>query len=480
MTRRPLPLKLVLALAMAVAVSARAQESGDARLSRIHTEDAVIGAFEAGEYDRAADLLEHWVRTAGPDPTMLYNLACARSRLGQIALANDALLRAVKAGFRNFAHMETDPDLEALRANPVYGEIVRATNRLRRSAPDPVARWRRDFGDRDYRYERDEARNLVFATALDAVSNREMRSMLERQADHLAETLFGAFPTYEVLVAVPSPRDADRLFGGEANIGGRYEHDARRLISRDIGGSLRHEFVHLMHYGHMERLGLRTPHPLWLQEGLAALYEDYELGPDGSITFLQNERHNVVANRARRNRLTSWSTLFAMSADRFMDGATRNYPQARSIFEFLAERGKLPEWYHAYVDNFDRDTTGALAFEIVFRQTLEEVEEDWRDWVLRRPGVDNRIAPGDASIGVTSGSNTSNDGVLIEEVLPGSAASRARLRPGDVIVAIDGRETRSLLELQKLIGSRRVGDRVMVRVRRGVRYLTVELVLRPR
>jgi serine protease Do len=94
--------------------------------------------------------------------------------------------------------------------------------------------------------------------------------------------------------------------------------------------------------------------------------------------------------------------------------------------------------------------------------------------------VDNRIAPGDASIGVTSGSNTSNDGILIDEVLPGSAASRARLRPGDVIVAIDGRETRSLLELQKLIGSRRVGDRVTVRVRRGVRYLTVELVLRPR
>jgi len=48
---------------------------------------------------------------------------------------------------------------------------------------------------------------------------------------------------------------------------------------------------------------------------------------------------------------------------------------------------------------------------------------------------------------------------------------------GDVIVSIDGRATRSMDELQALIASKRVGDRVRVRARRGTQYLTVIVTL---
>ena len=55
-----------------------------------------------------------------------------------------------------------------------------------------------------------------------------------------------------------------------------------------------------MHYGHMARLGQR--HPLWVQEGLATLYEDYDLDTAGTVRFLPNRRHNIARRRARSGR----------------------------------------------------------------------------------------------------------------------------------------------------------------------------------
>ena len=129
-------------------------------------------------------------------------------------------------------------------------------------------------------------------------------------------------------------------------------------MSRDIGGSLRHEFFHLMHYGHMERIG--QAHPLWIQEGLAALYEDYDLGESGSITFLPNDRQHIVMNRAKAGLLTKWNDLMTLSADEFMEDAQELYPQVRSIFEFVAAQGKLEQWYATYVKTFNDDLACAI------------------------------------------------------------------------------------------------------------------------
>ena len=96
-----------------------------------------------------------------------------------------------------------------------------------------------------------------------------------------------------------------------------------------------------------------------------------------------------------------------------------------------------------------------------------------------RPKIDTTIGPGDASLGIQSRPNGSNDGVLIQSMLPGSAARQSQLRVGDVIVSIDGEPTRALAELQAIIGSKRVGDRVRVRARRDGAYLTVVVTLRP-
>ena len=109
-----------------------------------------------------------------------------------------------------------------------------------------------------------------------------------------------------------------------------------------------------------------------------------------------------------------------------------------SIFEFVADQGKLTQWYEYFVANFREDATGGKAFELCFDMPLDEIERAWRRWLTTRPKIDTTIDPGDASLGIQSRPNGSNDGVVIDSMLPGSAARRSQLRVGDVIVSIDG------------------------------------------
>ncbi|MDY7108863.1 MAG: PDZ domain-containing protein [Planctomycetota bacterium] len=474
MNRRWIGLLCLLLAALSTAPATAAQPP-----RQLQSERAVFRAFDAGDYQRAANLLEEHLKRWPDDPDMIYNLACAYCRLGEAEKAGEALLRAVRAGFRDFEHMRTDPDLAAIRGEELFQAILEAARRVDVSPEGALKRWKEKFGEDGYRYETDEQRRLAFATALDDRSHREMRDMLQRQADHLRKTLFGEPPAYFVLVAVPTPSDANIVFGGDAAIGGRYEHANRRLIARDIGRSLRHEFVHAMHYGHMERLGLTQAHPIWIQEGLATLYETYEEGKNGSITFLPNDRDNVARRLANTGRLTKWADLFSMSPQQFMRRPGQLYPQVRAIFEYLAEEGKLGDWYHAYVEHFTDDISGARALGIVFDRPAHEVEQTWRNWLRKRPEIDTDIDYGDAALGIEGDINGSNDGVRIARILANSAASRSRLRPDDVIVSIDGRPTRNFAELRAIVAARRVGERIELRVRRNGRYFKVLLVLQP-
>ncbi|MCL4210582.1 MAG: PDZ domain-containing protein [Phycisphaeraceae bacterium] len=440
-------------------------------------EEQVQKAFDARDYRKAADLLERQLKSSPNDPVVLYNAACAWSRLGDLDRASDRLFKAVQAGFMDFAHMERDPDLDAMREHPVYRQILDIRDEaFTRFAERQLEGARRQFGENGYRYETDREHRLNFATALDEVAHAEMRDMLRVQADHLAAVLFEAPPDYYTLIAVPTPEDSARLIR-DAKIGGIYEHPRRRLVARDIGIMLRHEFTHLMHYGHMERL--RQSHPIWIQEGIACLYESYEIINGKTLRVLPNQRHNIVKFLLQRDQLPAWSDLFAMSGDAFMDQAEHTYPVARSIFHFLLARRKLTEWYRAYTESFDDDPTGARAFETVFNEPLADVERRWKQWVRVQPMVDDVVRRGDASLGVEFDQEGSNDGVLIVRVLPGSGAEEAGLRSGDVIVSVNGQPTRSFLELLPVIGGRKVGDVVTVRVRRGAEYHAAQVTLRP-
>lgn len=437
----------------------------------IELEQAITRHFEQGHYERAAELIEAYLAERPDSDTMHYNLACAYSRLERLDEAAAALLRAVEEGFRDFDTMQRDPDLQAIRGHEIFQAIVEAQRRVAdEGAEVQLERWRQTFGELHYRYETDDEHRLNFATALDETSHREMRDMLAKQADQMVDSLFGAPPDFYVLIAVPTIEDSKRVLG-EGRTAGIYQHSQRRIVSRDIGTSLRHEFFHAYHYGHMQRLGQH--HPIAIQEGMAALYENYELRPDGSIVFLANERHNIVSNQRRANLLRKWDDLFTLDSDDFMDRAGAYYPQMRSVFEFVADRGKLESWYQAYTDSFDEDPHGLAAMETVFGQPLREIEQGWRDWLEERPRF--RKSVDYADLGFLPASGSSNDGVVVSQVLRRTPASAARLRVGDVIVAVDGRSARTLGELETILAGKRPGQVLELRVRSGRRYRNISL-----
>ncbi len=83
-----------------------------------------------------------------------------------------------------------------------------------------------------------------------------------------------------------------------------------------------------------------------------------------------------------------------------------------------------------------------------------------------------------AFLGVkTSDQPAEVEGFQVGEVVPGSAAERAGLRAGDVIVELDGRKIRGFDDLRAAIARRNPGDRVKIRLLRGEDPLEIDCEL---
>ena len=457
----------------------------------VPSEESINAALRARDFAKADELIALRIAGGERDPILLYNHACALAQLGRIEDAEKQLLESVKAGFTEFDHMESDADLDPLRDGEIYAAIMEARSRLERrapaakprdegperraarSAPDPLGRWRDAHGDR-YRYEVDAARGLAFATYLEESSHRRMRDMLDRLERHLLKAYFGKPPEEPALIAIVRPEDASRYLD-KPEVRGMYLHRERRLVARDTGQSLTHEFVHLLHFADMERRKQR--HPIWIQEGLASLYEDYTIREDGSVEFHPNIRFNLARKQVLSRTAEPWQKLFAMSGDRFMQDAERHYPQVRAIFEFFARDGRLEEFYKALLDTSRDDPTGVRAVERAFGEPLQKVEERWRAWMTSRGEIDDRVSRGDASLGV--GGDDVGDGVRIRSFAPGSAARAGGLRIGDVIFAVAGTPVRNRDELQLAVARLRLGESVEVGYRRDGADHAVLVTLRP-
>lgn len=69
-------------------------------------------------------------------------------------------------------------------------------------------------------------------------------------------------------------------------------------------------------------------------------------------------------------------------------------------------------------------------------------------------------------------------GAMVADVESGSPADKAGLRPGDVIVAVDGREVRGSTDLRNRVGLTPVGTQVKLTVRRGKGERTVPMTIK--
>jgi len=81
---------------------------------------------QAGRYRDALALDRRLVTLRPRDPVALYNLACSHSLLKQIARGFAVLKRAIACGYRDFEGMQLDADLENLRKDAHWNELLSA------------------------------------------------------------------------------------------------------------------------------------------------------------------------------------------------------------------------------------------------------------------------------------------------------------------------------------------------------------------
>ena len=70
---------------------------------------------------------------------------------------------------------------------------------------------------------------------------------------------------------------------------------------------------------------------------------------------------------------------------------------------------------------------------------------------------------------------TTDAGVVLSDVLPGSPAEKAGLAPGDLVLSLDGKPMENGRQFRINVYTRGVGEQVAVEVRRGARTLTVRV-----
>ncbi len=440
-------------------------------------------AFERDDFDSARAALLQVLDAKPNQPAVLYNLACAHAQLGERRAAEERLVEAISYGFVDFFHMDRDPHLAPIRAGERYQSILLGWRELLDARADATESATKRALRGRYIYERDPALRLITVSAFDEQTTREGRDEIDTIARWAFDLLFtdagfddGADLTPDpwVTVILPTPEDFMRMVR-QSNIGGFYDHDRRRLISQDIGPSFRHEFLHVLHWRDMTRRNQK--HPDWIMEGLCSLVEDLDLTSDGEIVPAPSWRTNISKRLERGGRLLPLETLMTMPRKRFVGTRpSAHYAQARTFMLFLDEIGELGDWYADYVEGFVEDDSGVRALERTLGKSLDEIEQDYRAWLRELPEAPEQIRPGMASLGVVI-SPGRGDGPAIQEIERGSDARRAGLRAGDVIVAIDGRSTRTMEDLVRLLSERSAGEMVDVSVRRGSRRLTMAVRL---
>src|SRR5688572_6655492 len=78
-----------------------------------------------GRYAEGLQIDKRLVQLRPNDPLAHYNLACSYALLKQPDLALKTLRRAVELGYRDFRYMREDRDLDSIRHDPRFRQLLR-------------------------------------------------------------------------------------------------------------------------------------------------------------------------------------------------------------------------------------------------------------------------------------------------------------------------------------------------------------------
>ncbi|MBX3386928.1 MAG: PDZ domain-containing protein [Phycisphaeraceae bacterium] len=445
-------------------------------------ERAFLSAFKENDFASAEDALLRWL---GVDPRNFvpwYNLACVLSLQGKVEQAERMLTKAVTVGFSDRHTLENDPHIEALRSTETYKAIVEGWDRIITAQVEAnlaVAKSRYTEG---YTFEREESMRLAYVSAFDSVRMGQARAEIARLDRWWKQHVLPEEEPWRsgprnvqhawVMVLLPNARDfrewaAEKYGAAWERIGGEYSHDLKRLISKDLGSTLRHEYWHVLHWRHMDSLGQR--HPAWIMEGLCSLVEDVADGPDGRMKPLPSWRTNQAKRLARLGSLMPLDVFFELQQSQFV--RTRplaQYAQARALFMYLYDQGKLREWYTTYVKNYREDRTGRLAFELTFEKGLRDIQRDLTVWLRGLPEVAESVTRGMAVLPVELESGASWTGGGLRIISYPFERQAGGLKFGDVVTSINGQSLHDLYDYARVLADLTPGQEVEVSyVRRG-------------
>ncbi len=412
------------------------------------------------ESDKAAQLLadadltaartyiEKELNAGSTSNRLLYEYARLHAKLGDDSAAGRVLVAAVAAGFTDFFALARDT---ALRELPETKAILTGRETLLddRASADFEA-VKRAF-PKNYRFVRDDTLRLQFASAFDETITAEVITEANALRNWIHDELWDA-PTDPALdpwvtVIIPTPEDFIRLVG-TAGVGGYYDPELRRLVSADLGPSLRHELMHVYHFRRLERLGQRRPH--WFTEGFAALPEDLD-PTTPSFTPVGSWRTDIAKRRLAAGRLRSWADLFAQDKDRFVGHRPKaQYAQSRAIVMHLYATDALKDTITAFERTHDADPLGFTAIEAATNQTAARAELAFRGWLATLDSHEPDPIKETKRLGLilTAGKG---DGPEIERTESRSPASAAKLRRRDIIRAVNGRPVRTITEFLRAV-----------------------------
>jgi tetratricopeptide (TPR) repeat protein len=78
-----------------------------------------------GRYSEGMQIDKRLVQLRPTDPLAHYNLACSYALLRRPEHALKTLRRAVELGYRDFRYMRQDPDLDSIRHDPRFRQLLR-------------------------------------------------------------------------------------------------------------------------------------------------------------------------------------------------------------------------------------------------------------------------------------------------------------------------------------------------------------------
>lgn len=450
-------------------------------------------AFAAGDLDAAAEALAGLIEWEPGNFVHRYNLACIRSRQGESEAAAELLLQAAELGFSDVRLLRNDPSLANARKTTTVRSMLENWGKiLDRRVETDLERARERYGSR-YWYIKDPELRIAYVCAYDQQTLEEVQQELREVHRWAMESVFAKTDAADrlvnpddpwVLVVLPNQRDfrawAVATYGAAARnfnqaIGGHYSHDEKQLVTMDLGATLRHEFMHVLHWRSNTHRG--QIHPVWVQEGLCSLIEDYDRDDNGDLVPVESWRTNQALFLAKTGHLLHIKDLCTMPRDRFTSSRPlARYAQARALFLFISREGKLAEWYAHFSEHFRDDPTGVASIEAVLDGTLDQIDERYAAFCRALPEVPEEVKRGMPSLGIEIDSTGTGEGLRISAHVRRNTAGDLKL--GDIITHIDDRPVRDYWELVRVLTSYEPGETVTVRYRRVRLHRETDLTLR--